>query len=126
MTKSDTAAVNGKFFFEGAQGYLQGTVGSLLTGARPDLTVKLVALDVKRVSDLIPDIEKYGLSGKLNAAVGIRGKLSAPELSGTLQSPSLAAQGCTLTQPSVSFAYARDVLTLQKSGGTLNGTLFVS
>ena len=121
VTKSDTAAVNGKFFFEGAQGYLQGTIGSLLTEARPDLTAKLVALDVKRVSDLIPDIEKYGLSGKINATVGIRGNLSAPELSGTLQSPSLTVQGCTLTQPSVSFAYAGDVLTLQKSGGTLNG-----
>ncbi len=121
IAKSDTATVNGKFLLEGAQGYLQGTVASILTGPRLDLTAKLVDLDVRRVSDLIPNSEKYGLSGKVSATVAVKGSPSAPSLSGTLQSPSFTAQGNTLINPSVSFAYAKDVLTLQKSSGTLNG-----
>ena len=55
IAKSDTAAVSGKFLFEGAQGYLQGTAASILSGPRLTLTAKLVGLDVKGISDLIPD-----------------------------------------------------------------------
>lgn len=121
IAKSDTATVSGKFLFEGAQGYLQGTAASILSGPRLDLTAKLVGLDVRGISDLIPDSGKYGLAGKISAAVGIKGSPSAPVLSGSLQSPSFTVQGNTLVNPSVTFSYAKDVLTLQKSGGTLNG-----
>ncbi|MDO4786481.1 MAG: translocation/assembly module TamB domain-containing protein [Fretibacterium sp.] len=121
LAKSDRATVNGKFLFEKSQGYIQGTVASLPASPRLDLTVKLVELDVTRIADLIPDSEKYGLAGKVNATLGIKGTPSAPALAGTLQSPSFKAQGYTLVNPSVSFAYAKDVLTLQKSSGTLDG-----
>ena len=121
IAKSDTAAVSGKFLFEGAQGYLQGTAASILSGPRLNLTAKLVGLDVKGISDLIPDSGKYGMAGKIDASVGIKGSPSSPVLSGTLQSPSFTVQGNTLVNPSVTFSYAKDVLTLQKSGGTLNG-----
>ncbi len=121
LAKSDTATVSGKFLFEGAQGYLQGTAASILSSPRLDLTAKLVGLDVRGISDLIPDSGKYGLAGKISAAVGIKGSPSAPVLSGTLQSPSFTVQENTLVNPSVTFSYAKDVLTLQKSSGTLNG-----
>ena len=87
IAKSDTAAVNGKYVFEGAQGYIQGTVGSLLTGPQLDLTAKLVELDVRRLADLIPDFGKYGLAGKVSTTVNAKGSPSAPALTGTLRSP---------------------------------------
>ena len=76
---------------------------------------------MRGISDLIPDSGKYGLAGKISAAVGIKGSPSAPVLSGNLQSPSFTVQGNTRVNPSVTFSYAKDGLTLQKSGGTLNG-----
>lgn len=121
LAKSDTATVNGKFSFEGAQGYLQGTVASLLSGPKLDLTANLVDLDVKRAASLIPDASQYGLAGKLTAALTLKGPASAPSVSGTLSSPSLTGMGQTISKPSLSFAFAKDTLTLQKSSGSLNG-----
>ncbi|NLL36640.1 MAG: hypothetical protein GX256_03845 [Fretibacterium sp.] len=121
LAQSDTASVSGKFFFEDAQGYIQGSIASILSAPQLNLTVKLLKLDVKRIADLIPDSGSYGLAGMLDISVAIQGPAGAPRFSGTLSSPEFKAQGQTVVNPSVSFAYDKAVLTIQKSSGSLNG-----
>ena len=121
LAKGDTASINSKFNFEGAQGYIQGSAASLLTAPRLDLTGNLNDLDVGRVADMIPDSSQYGLAGKLTAVLSLKGSLANPVLSGTLSSPALSGWGQKLDKPSVAFGFANNVLTLQKSSGTLNG-----
>jgi hypothetical protein len=121
LAKSDSAAVNGKFTLEGAQGYVQGSVKSLLSGAVLNLTANLRNLDVGKVTDLIPDGRRWGLSGVLAADLALAGKMSSPAVSGKLGSPKFTAMGYTLDAPSLSFSYAKDVFTLKESGGSWNG-----
>ncbi len=121
LAKSDTAAVSGKFVLEGAQGYLQGTIAQILTGANLNLGLKLADLDIKKVEDLIPDGKTYALSGALTADLTIKGKATAPSVGGTIGSSKFSAMNYTLDKPSVTFAYDRDTLTLKDSGGSWNG-----
>jgi translocation and assembly module TamB len=121
LVQSDTATVNGKLILEGAQGYIQGTVAKILSGANLNLTAKLLNLDVKKVEDLIPDGKKYGLAGSLTADLAVKGKATSPSVSGTLGSPKFTASGYTLDKPSLTFAYDKDTFSLKESGGSWNG-----
>ncbi|MBQ9564891.1 MAG: hypothetical protein IJU98_04825 [Synergistaceae bacterium] len=122
LSKGDTATLNGKLTVEGAQGYLQGTVASLLSNPKLDLTAKLVDLDLNRAAGLIPDTNQYGLAGKVTASIAVKGSPDKPTLSGTVSSGgSLSGMGQTLSKPSVSFSFANGTFSLQKSAGTLNG-----
>ena len=121
LSKGDTVNVNSKFNFEGAQGYLQGSAASILTSPKLDLTANLKDLDVERVADLIPDSSQYGLAGKVTASLAVKGSLTNPAVSGTLSSPAFSGWGQKLDKPSLAFSFANNVLSLQKSSGTLNG-----
>jgi translocation and assembly module TamB len=121
LAKSDSASVSGKFTLEGSQGYVQGSVKSLLSGAVLNLTANLRNLDVRKVADLIPDGKKWGLSGVLAADLALEGKMASPAVSGKVASPKFTAMGYTLDSPSLSFAWAKDVFTLRESGGSWNG-----
>jgi len=119
LARGDTAALNGEFLLEGAQGNVQGSIRIL--GAELDLTGRLAGLDIRNIKDLIPDADDLALSGLLNADVTIRGTATAPVVSGTLSSPRFSAMGNTLDSPSLSFAYASDTFTLRESSGSWNG-----
>lgn len=121
LSQSDTAILNGKFLFEGAQAYVQGNIAQILTGARLDLTAKLVNLDIKRIKSLIPDADKLGLSGSLSAEVSLKGKPASLAVSGTLSSQQFTAMAYTLEKPSITFAFEKGILTIKDSGGTWNG-----
>jgi translocation and assembly module TamB len=121
LARSDSATVNGKFVLEGAQGYVQGSVGSLLRGPALNLTAKLLNLDVKKMEDLIPDGKKYALSGSLSAELAIQGKMTSPSVSGRLSSPKFSVMGYALDKPFLSFAYDKDVFRLKESGGSWDG-----
>ena len=82
LSKSDTASVDGKFKFEGAQGYIQGSVASVLTEPKLDVTAKIVDLDVKRVENMIPDASDYKLAGKITASVNVKGSANNPAVTG--------------------------------------------
>ena len=121
LTKSDKANVDGKFQFEGAQGYIQGSVASFLTSPKLDVTAKIVDLDVKKVQDMIPDASDYKLAGKITAAVNVKGSVNDPTVTGSLDSPEFSGWDQTITKPSINFTFAKRTLTLSKTEGTLNG-----
>ena len=121
LSKSDTASVDGKFQFEGAQGYIQGSVASFLARPKLDVTAKIVDLDVKRVQNMIPDASDYKLAGKITAAVNVKGSVNDPTITGSLDSPEFSGWEQTITKPSINFTYANKTLTLSKTEGTLNG-----
>ena len=121
LTKSDKANVDGKFQFEGAQGYIQGSVASFLNSPKLDVTAKIVDLDVKRVASMIPDASDYKLSGRITAALNLKGSVNDPTITGSLDSPEFSGWEQTITKPSINFTYAAKTLTLAKTQGTLNG-----
>lgn len=121
LAKSDTAQVDGKFTFEGAQGYLNGNVASVLVRPRMDLTAKIVDLDIKRVQNMIPDASDYKLSGKITASVNVKGSMNDPVISGSLNSQEFSGWDQTITKPAVNFTFTNKTLTLSKTEGTLNG-----
>ena len=121
LAQSDKASVDGKFAFEGAQGYIQGSVASFLTSPNLDVTAKIVDLDVKRVENMIPDASDYKLSGKITASVNVKGSAGNPKVTGSLNSPEFSGFGHTITKPTINFAFAEKTLTLSKTEGSLNG-----
>ncbi|MBQ7544342.1 MAG: hypothetical protein IJT02_05290 [Synergistaceae bacterium] len=121
LSQSDTANVDGKFTFEGAQGYIQGQVASLLVNPNMNITAKIVDLDIKRVENMIPDASDYKLAGKITASVNVKGTASSPKISGSLNSPEFSGFDQTITKPVINFAFADKTLTLSKTEGTLNG-----
>ena len=124
LAGSDKAILDGKFNFEGAKGFLNGSVSSILTGPQSDLKATLLDLDLARVAGMIPDASHYGLAGKVTTKLGIKGSTSNPSVTGTIESAGVSAQlsgqKYMLEKPSIAFAFANQVLTLQKSSGTLN------
>ena len=121
LAKSDTANVDGKFNFEGANGFLQGTIASILTKPSFNLTAKLADLNIKKIENMIPDASDYKLSGVITAAATLKGNLSNPVISGSLNSPEFSGFGQKITKPVVNFTFADQTLTLSKTEGTLNG-----
>ncbi|GHS94208.1 hypothetical protein AGMMS50276_06330 [Synergistales bacterium] len=121
LSKGSNASVSGKCVIDGAQTFVQGSISSLLSGPSLDLTANLRNLDVKKISDLIPDAKKYNLAGQLAADISVKGKMSAPSVSGKLSSPKFTALNYTLIEPSLSFLWEKDSFTLKESGGTWNG-----
>ena len=121
LAKSDTAQVDGKFTFEGANGYINGTVSSVLLSPQMNITAKIADLDVKRVQNMIPDASDYKLSGKITASVNVKGGINNPVISGSLNSQEFSAMDQILTRPAVNFTFKDKTLTLTKAEGTLNG-----
>ena len=121
LAQSDKATVDGKFAFEGAQGYIQGSVASFLTKPTLDVTAKIVDLDVKRVENMIPDASDYKLAGKITASVNVKGSAGNPTVTGSLNSPEFSGFDQTITKPTINFAFADKTLTLSKTEGSLNG-----
>ena len=121
LAHSDTATLNGKFNFEGSQGYLNGSIASFLVKPNLNVTAKIVDLDIKRVEDLIPDASDYKLAGKITASVNVKGSASNPVISGSLSSPEFSGMDQKITKPVINFSFAKKTLTLTKTEGTLNG-----
>lgn len=121
LAKSDTAQVDGKFMFEGSQGYLNGSVASVLVRPNMNLTAKIVDLDIKRIQNMIPDASDYKLSGKITASVNVKGSMNNPVISGSLNSQEFSGWDQKITKPAVNFTFANKTLTLNKTEGTLNG-----
>ena len=121
LTQSDTARVDGKFTFEGANGYLNGSIASLLTAPDMNLTAKIAELDVKRIENMIPDAPQYGLAGKITASVTVKGTALNPKVTGSLNSPEFSGWGQKITKPVINFSFANKTLTLSKTEGTING-----
>ena len=121
LAHSDTATLNGKFNFEGSQGYLNGNIASFLVKPNLNVTAKIVDLDIKRVEDLIPDASDYKLAGKITASVNVKGSASNPVISGSLSSPEFSGMDQKITKPVINFSFAKKTLTLTKTEGTLNG-----
>ncbi|MBQ7155581.1 MAG: hypothetical protein IJR85_08530 [Synergistaceae bacterium] len=121
LSQSDTAHVDGKFAFEGAQGFIQGQVASLLVNPDMNITAKIVDLDIKRVENMIPDASDYKLAGKITASVNVKGTAANPAISGSLNSPEFSGFDQKITKPVINFAFANKTLTLSKTEGTLNG-----
>ena len=121
LAKSDTANVDGKFTFEGANGFLQGSIASMLINPNFNLTAKLANLDIKRVESMIPDASDYKLAGVITAAATLKGSLANPVITGSLNSPEFSGFDQKITKPVVNFEFANKTLTLSKTEGTLNG-----
>lgn len=121
LAKSDTANVDGKFNFEGANGFLQGTIASMLINPKFNLTAKLANLDVKRIEYMIPDARDYKLSGIITAAATLKGNIANPVVTGSLTSPAFSGFDQKITKPVINFEFANKTLTLSKTEGTLNG-----
>ena len=121
LAKSDTAVVDGKFNFEGANGFLQGNIASFLIKPNFNLTAKLANLDIKRIENMIPDASDYKMSGVITAAVNLKGSIANPVISGSLNSPAFSGFGQKITKPVINFTFADKTLTLNKTEGTLNG-----
>ena len=121
LSGSDTANVDGKFTFEGAQGYLSGNVASILTNPKMNLTAKIADLDIQRIESMIPDAPQYKLGGKITASVTVKGTASNPNVTGAINSPEFSGWGQKITKPAINFAYSGKTLTLSKTEGTLNG-----
>ena len=121
LAHSDTATLNGKFNFEGSQGYLNGSIASFLVKPNLNVTAKIVDLDIKRVEDLIPDASDYKLAGKITASVNVKGSASNPVIAGSLSSPEFSGMDQKITKPVINFSFAKKTLTLTKTEGTLNG-----
>ncbi|MBQ9419741.1 MAG: hypothetical protein IJU31_05115, partial [Synergistaceae bacterium] len=121
LAKSDTANVDGKFNFEGANGFLQGSIASMLINPNFNLTAKLANLDIKRIESMIPDASDYKLSGVITAAATLKGSLANPVVTGSLNSPAFSGFGQKITKPVINFKFANKTLTLSKTEGTLNG-----
>lgn len=121
LAKSDKAILEGKFNFEGAQGYLQGSVASVLEKPDMNITAKIVDLDVKRVENLIPDASDYKLSGKITASVNVKGSANNPVISGSVNSPEFSGLGEKIMKPEINFSFAKKTLNINKTTGTLNG-----
>ena len=121
LNNSDTAHVDGKFNFEGANGYIQGTIESLLLNPNFNLNAKIVDLDIKRIENIIPDASDYKFSGNLTTELNLNGTIFSQDITGSFNSKEFSAFGQKFSKPSINFAYADNVLTLTKSQGTLNG-----
>ncbi|MBQ7196274.1 MAG: hypothetical protein IJS40_02575 [Synergistaceae bacterium] len=121
LAKSDTANVDGKFNFEGANGFLQGSIASILTKPNFNLTAKIANLDIKKIENMIPDASDYKLSGIITAAATLKGTTDNPVISGSLTSPVFSGFDQKITKPVINFTFADKILTLSKTEGTLNG-----
>ncbi len=121
LANSDTAHVDGKFNFEGANGFLQGTIASMLIKPNFNLTAKLANLDVKKIEYMIPDARDYKLSGIITAEATLKGNIANPAVKGSLTSPAFSGFDQKITKPVINFEFANKTLTLNKTEGTLNG-----
>ncbi|MBR1486373.1 MAG: hypothetical protein IJ597_03860, partial [Synergistaceae bacterium] len=121
LAKSDTGTVDGKFNFEGSNGFLNGTIASFLTKPNFNLTAKIANLDIKKIENMIPDASDYKLAGIITAAATLKGTLENPSISGSLNSPEFSGFGQKIAKPVVNFSFANKTLTLSKTEGTLNG-----
>ncbi len=82
FAKSSSAIINGKFDFEGSQGYIQGNVSSVFFNPEYNLIVKIVNLEFEKLRGFIRDYDDYKILGKVSALFNIKGKIFNPEIFG--------------------------------------------
>ena len=121
LSNSDTANVNGKFIFENAQGYLQGSIESFLVKPALNLTAKIIDLDINRVADIFIDDYDYKLAGRITLLTDIKGSPENPILTGNLSSQEITSSGNKLIKPVINFVYSDNKLIFPRSEGTYNG-----
>lgn len=121
LADSNTAQVEGKFMFEGAHGYISGSIGSFLTTPNMNLAAKIAGLDIKRVETFIADAPRHRLAGKITASLSVKGTASNPDVTGSINSDEFSGLGCTITKPAVNFVFTDRKLVLTKTEGSLNG-----
>ena len=122
LNNSDTAQVNGKFNFEGSNGYIQGNIASFLVRPIFNITTKIVNLDIKRIENLIPDASDYKLAGNITATLNVKGLVSELNVSGSLDSPEFSGFNQKIIKPTINFTFDKgNILTFNKTEGTLNG-----
>ena len=123
LAGSSTGNVDGKFSFEGANGFIQGNIESILRGSNMNLTAKIADLDIKRVENIIPDYPAYNLSGNVTLSLNIRGRTDNPVVTGSLSSNEFSVQSQKVIKPAINFTFSfKDrTLTIDNTEGTLNG-----
>lgn len=82
FAKSDTATVNGKFNFEGSQGYIQGDIKNVFVNPEYNLIVKVVGFEFEKIRGFIRDYDEHKIPEKVSALFNIQGKLFKPEIFG--------------------------------------------
>ncbi|MBR0068983.1 MAG: hypothetical protein IJP97_00645, partial [Synergistaceae bacterium] len=120
LAGSNTANVEGKFSFENANGFIQGSIESLLRGSRMNLTAKIADLDIKRVENIIPDYPNYNLAGKITLSLSVRGRTSKPVITGSLSSNEFNVRSWKVMKPEINFTVKDRALTIDKTTGTIN------
>ena len=81
FSHSTTAQIDGKFNFDGVQGYIYGSVKNMLFNPELDLNLETGEINIGRVSDLLPDYEKHNPHEKVIATIKLTNKISAPTIS---------------------------------------------
>ncbi|MBQ9629954.1 MAG: hypothetical protein IJR43_11950 [Synergistaceae bacterium] len=120
LAGSNTANVDGKFSFENANGFINGSIESLLRGSRMNLTAKIADLDIKRVENIIPDYPNYNLSGNITLSLSVRGRISEPVITGSLSSNEFNVRSWKVVKPVINFTVKDRTLTIDKTEGTIN------
>lgn len=120
LAQSSTASVDGKFSFEDANGFIQGSIQSVLREANMNLTAKIADLDIKRVANMIPDSPSYNLAGKITASLNIKGSMSKPVITGSINSDELSGWSQKIMKPVIYFSFTDRALNIEKAEGTVN------
>ena len=121
LSGSNTGNVEGKFKFDGLNGFVQGNVESILTGSNMNLTAKIADMDIKRVENIIPDYPTYNLNGKITLSLNVKGRINNPVLTGSLSSNEFNVKSEKVIKPVIEFKIQDEALTIERTEGTVNG-----
>lgn len=121
LSGSNTGNIDGKFTFDGTNGFVHGNIESILTGSNMNLTAKIADMDIKRVENIIPDYPAYDLSGNITLSLNIKGKISSPSIMGSLSSNEFNVKSEKVIKPVIEFKIQDEALTIEHTEGTLNG-----
>jgi len=103
--------VKGKTMFNKAPVSFQGKVKSFIGAPVLDIRGTVRELDLKAMESLYPEVERFGLGGKVNGDYRATGKLPNMTLSGKVWSEALKAMKEDLLKPSSLFEYGNDRLS---------------
>lgn len=121
LSGSNTGNVDGKFDFEGTNGFVQGNVESIFTGSNMNITAKIADMDIKRIENIIPDYPAYNLEGKITLSLSVKGSTSKPVITGSVSSNEFKVRSDNITKPVIEFKIQDEALTIEHTEGTLNG-----
>ena len=79
LSGNNRAKVDGKFTFEGAHGYLQGTITPLSV----DVTANVADIDFERVEYMIESADAFRDAKKVSAVLTVKGRINSPDITGT-------------------------------------------